>query len=233
MTLPTDLTTLSADLAARIPKILIGNPGEQAQLAWDLIPNWRPRLTAGFSVEDGTLYAPDGRALSVPRELTRVLALCDGRTFWDIVQNLCAGGDLVPVIEEAAAQVKAGRVLGVLHWHFVFAGRDGCFLRRRVLGEPPAYHDWFYLSSFTRAVFDLCSGAYSCHQIAGMLAPVSRQPAPAVLSRVIDTCQTLIRIGVVGWIDDERLRARRLAEFADCSPQKASPDACSSPTGHN
>jgi hypothetical protein len=223
MTLPTDLTTLSPDSAARIPKILIGNPGDQAQLGWDLIPNWRPRLAEGFSVADGRLRDPDGRALAVSLELTQVLALCDGRTFWDIVQNLTVGGDFSPVTADAADLLKTGRVLGVVHWHFMFASRDGCFLRRRVLGQPPdAHHNWFYLRPFTKAVFDLCSGAYSCRQVADMLAPVTRQPAAAVLPRVIDACQTLIDIGVVGWIDDEQLRAHRLAGLVGASPQPTS-----------
>jgi len=212
--LPEDLSILTADLSSRIPKILIGNPGEQGRLAWDLIPNWRPRLAAGFHLDrDNDLRRSDGRRVAVPSGLARLLVLCDGRTFWNLVQALNTSGDLVATIEDAAVKVKAGRVLGVLHWHFMLDNRDGVFLRRRVLGQGPEGHEWFYLNSFTKAVFDLCSGAYSCRQIAELLAPAIKRPTALLLPQVVDTCQTLIHVGVIGWIDDEELRARRLEDF--------------------
>lgn len=208
--LPADTTVLTDDLTCRIPKILIGNPGRQERLGWDVIPNWRPQLRPEVRLcPDGTVRLADGRAPRLPDSFRRVLPLCDGRTFWEIVRAVNEG-DPAWAIEFAADQVKVGRVLGVLSWDFLFEEGVGVFFRRRTLGAGPELHDWYYVSAFTKTVFDHCSGAFSCREIADLLVERGVGRAPTVLRRVVESCISLVEMEVVGWIDDEQLRAARL-----------------------
>lgn len=216
--LPTDTTRLADDRAERIPKIVIGNPGAQDQLGWDVIPNWRPRLAPGVRIgPDDTVTAPATAAFTVPSAFGTALRLCDGRTFWDVCTafHATAGtAELADATEEAAQYVKAGRVLGIVKWDFVLRNEDGAFFRRRPLGGGPSGHDWFYVPAFTKDVFDLCSGAYSCREIASELAGRTAREPDRMLGAVLRSCHTLIDIGVIDWVDDTELRAARLEAMA-------------------
>lgn len=216
--LPADTTTLTADLTERIPKIVIGNPGPQDGLGWDIIPNWRPCLAPGVRVEQGgTVTPPAAAAFGVPAAFGTALRLCDGRTFWALCQAFRAAtgiADMAVATDEAAQYVKAGRVLGIVRWDFVLRNEDGVFLRRRPLGAGPDGHEWFFVPPFTKDVFDLCSGARSCREIAAELAGRTGRDPDRMLGAVLRSCRTLIGIGVVDWVDDTELRAARLAAMA-------------------
>lgn len=216
--LPADTTRLTTQLAERIPKIVIGNPGAQDRLGWDVIPNWRPRLAPGVRVgPDDTVAAPDAVTFGVPSEFGTALRLCDGRTFWDLCTAYHAATeavDLAVATDDAAQYVKAGRVLGIVKWDFLLRNEDGAFFRRRPLGGGPAGHDWFFVPTFTKNVFDLCSGAYSCREIAAELADRTGRDRTRMLGAVLRSCRTLIDIGVVDWVDDTELRAARLTALA-------------------
>jgi hypothetical protein len=213
--LPADTTRLTEDLTERIPKIVIGNPGAQDRLGWDIIPNWRPRLALGVTVDNDNRVVPlTGRAFTVSAEFGAVLRMCDGRTFWEICQACHVTLDLAAATEHAARHVKAGRVLGLVKWDFTLDNRDGAFFRRRRLGDGPTGHDWFLVPPFTKRVFDLCSGAYSCRELAAELAAETGRDSDRVLGAVLRSCRTLIDIGVVDWVDDTELRAERLASIA-------------------
>lgn len=222
--LPVDTTHLTADLAERIPKIVIGNPGAQDRLGWDVIPNWRPRLAPGVRIgPDDTVVAPGSAAFGVPSAFGTALRLCDGRTFWELCTafhaataavDLATAVDLAAATDDAAQYVKAGRVLGIVKWDFVLRNEDGAFFRRRPLGGGPTGHDWFFVPAFTKDVFDLCSGAYSCREIAAELADRTGRDRERLLRAVLRSCRTLIDIGVVGWVDDTELRAARRSALA-------------------
>jgi hypothetical protein len=227
--LPADTTRLTTDLTERIPKIVIGNPGAQDRIGWDIIPNWRPRLAPGVTVDrNNRVVAGAAGAFIVPADFGTALRLCDGRTFWEICQAWHAdnpAADTAHATEDAARHVKAGRVLGLVKWEFTLDNRDGVFFRRRRLGDGPTGHDWFFVPSFTKEVFDLCSGAYSCRELAAELAGRTGREPNRMLGAVLRSCRTLIDIGVVDWIDDTILRSERLISVA----KRLAADRCTKP----
>jgi hypothetical protein len=186
---------LCAELPHRIPKIVIGNPGEQRELAWDIIPNWRNFRT----IDPAAL-----NRLDLPTPLARLLHRCHEQTVWDLVDHTTSPARMAQSMEEVTENLKAARSLGLVEWDFTVRSDDGVLLRRRGLGQEPRDWKWFFLPPLTKHVFDQCSGAWSCEQISARISD----------ARIVPICVALVEIGVVAWIDDIHHRERRRRQFS-------------------
>jgi hypothetical protein len=97
---------------------------------------------------------------------------------------------------------------------------EGLYLRiRRDDGAGGERHRWIFLPPFAQRVLGLCSGAYSCREIAAVMraerpsVPVRGIPDDALTPAIIACCLALEREGVVAWIDDEGAREARFEAF--------------------
>jgi len=97
---------------------------------------------------------------------------------------------------------------------------EGLYLRiRRDDGAGGERHRWIFLPPFAQRVLGLCSGAYSCREIAAVMRaerpamPVWDISDETLTPAIIACCLALEREGVVAWIDDEVTREARFEAF--------------------
>lgn len=205
-----------------IPKVIIGNP-EVKDVAYDIVPNYRPYFAPEVAHEAGSIYY-GGRALSLSARDYFILSRCDeSRTLYDIIADFAAAFSLS--IEDSARHVfsrlKWARSLNLVKRDNRFTD-DGLLVRIRQLGaDAAADRRWIYLPPFAQRVFTLCSGAYSCAEIAAKIHAEAEArdgqavDRPMLLRAVVETCLFLERERAIAWIDDEDQRKARLEEFLE------------------
>jgi hypothetical protein len=218
------------DPVDRIPKVIIGNP-ETKGIAFDFIPNYHPYFTPNVTLRNGRVYYGE-----IPLHLSAqeqfLLTRCDGcHSVYALTMDFAQAFQLADRDEAAVLvfdRLKWGRSLGLIRRDNAF-GPDGLFIRiRQFKTDECEERRWFYLPPFAQRVLTLASGAFSCREIAAQIRSefesgthqypgLEELEQSTVEDTVVETCQFLIGIGVVAWIDDEENRQKRLTEFLEQS----------------
>ncbi|HEY6740150.1 MAG TPA: hypothetical protein VI076_15005 [Actinopolymorphaceae bacterium] len=213
---------MTRSLLSFVPKVIIGNP-ETKGIAYDAMPNYRPRLAPRVTIHPQELRYDD-RPLPLDAENDFLLRRCHPERTSPVSRIVEAyaehfGLDLDDAMVDAYARLKWARSLGLVHRDNRFTD-DGLFLRiRRLRDDGTEDRRWVFLPPFTQRVLELASGSFSCREIAATIAAERSAGTTAdlphdVLERaVLECCRRLVAEQIVAWIDDEDSRARRLEEF--------------------
>jgi hypothetical protein len=161
-----------------------------------------------------------------------LLARCDGcHSVYALTMDFAQAFQLAERDEAAVIvfdRLKWARSLGLIRRDNAFRP-DGLFIRiRQVKPEGTEERRWFYLPPFAQRVLTLASGAFSCREIAAQIRSefesgthqypgLEELEQSTVEDAVVETCQFLISIGIVAWIDDEQSREMRLTAFLEQS----------------
>lgn len=212
------------DVSSLIPKVIIGNP-ESRGMAYDFIPDYRPFLHAETSQDEHEQFYYQGRLLPLAIADRRLLSLCDGRRS---VFHVCrewanlTGLDVHDGVAKGFERLKWARGHGLVVRDNAFT-TEALFLRLRELQADGSERvQWLYLPPFAYRVLTLCSGSFTCTEMARIISSEQEGPtAPSALAASVQKVQQVVEVlidhRVATWLDDSTRRRRRLEALFDVS----------------